>query len=92
MDIHTIKEPAGAHGLGATKRAKFARICVEVNLQMTLVPVVRVRKTLYKVEYEGLPLICFGCRRYGHHQESCPDRVKAQAEPKDMDTIRNRTL
>lgn len=80
VDIHTIKEPTGTNGLGETARGKFARICVEVNLKMTLVPVVRVRKSLYKVEYEGLPLICFGCGKYGHHQEAYPDRVSSRSD------------
>ncbi|KAJ1416829.1 Zinc finger, CCHC-type [Sesbania bispinosa] len=27
---------------------------------------------IYKVEYEGLHLICFHCGRYGHRREACP--------------------
>lgn len=80
VDIHTIKENTGVNGLGAIQRGKFARICVEVNLNMTLVPKVRVRKTEYNVEYEGLSLICFGCGRYGHNQEVCPHVVHQQKD------------
>ncbi|KAK9198036.1 hypothetical protein WN944_013219 [Citrus x changshan-huyou] len=28
-------------------------------------------KTQQKIEYEGLPVICFKCGRYGHHSETC---------------------
>lgn len=24
------------------------------------------------MEYQSLPLICFGCGRYGHNKDACP--------------------
>lgn len=58
VDIHSIKEKVGTPGLSETERGQFVRIYVEIDLDKTLLPKVRVRKSLYKVEYEGLPLIC----------------------------------
>lgn len=48
----------------------------EVDLRKPLLPIVRVKKTFYKVEYEGLPLICFECGRYGHRLEQCPSKIQ----------------
>lgn len=48
---------------------------MEVDLSKALLPVVRVRTTWYKVEYEGLPLICFECGKFGHRLEQCPTKI-----------------
>lgn len=56
-------------------RGKFARIAVEVTLSKPLVSQFLLDGKVQKVEYENLPNICFGCGKYGHNCESCPDRV-----------------
>ncbi|KAJ1391965.1 Zinc finger, CCHC-type [Sesbania bispinosa] len=55
-----------------TERAKFARICVEIDLSKVLVSFFELNNRAYKVEYEGLHFICFNCGRYGHSKDSCP--------------------
>lgn len=52
---------------------KFARICVELDLQRELVPSFTALGREFKFEYEGLHLICFGCGKYGHKRDVCPD-------------------
>ncbi|XP_057746113.1 uncharacterized protein LOC130965362 [Arachis stenosperma] len=52
-------------------RGKFARLCVEIDLRRKLVPAIKVLGHDFKVEYEGLHLIFFGCGRYGHRVELC---------------------
>lgn len=74
VDVHTINEEKVRNGVRSTERAQFARICVEVDLRKPLLAKVRVRKTFYNVEYEGLPLICFECGRFGHRLEHCPSK------------------
>lgn len=76
VDVHSIKEKNCENGLFATERGHFSCICVEVVLDQPLLPKVRVRKLWYKVEYGGLPLICFGCGRFGHHRDTCPLRIR----------------
>lgn len=51
---------------------KFVRICVEIDLQRKLVPAFTVLGAEFKLEYEGLHLICFGCGKYGE-KEACPE-------------------
>lgn len=53
------------------ERGRYARICVELDLQRKLVSKVIAANMVYQVEYEGLGLICFGCGRYGHRKENC---------------------
>ncbi|KAI9101466.1 hypothetical protein K1719_023948 [Acacia pycnantha] len=52
-------------------RGKYARIAVLIDLQQALVPWIKVDGKTYGVEYEGLPLICFSCGKYGHSKERC---------------------
>lgn len=63
------------HHTSIHSRGKFARICVELDLQRELVPSFTVFGREFKLEYEGLHLICFGCGKYGHRKEACTDVV-----------------
>lgn len=46
-------------------RGKFARICVELDLQRELVPSFTVLGVDFPLECEGLHLVCFDCCKYG---------------------------
>ncbi|KAK7282342.1 hypothetical protein RIF29_11027 [Crotalaria pallida] len=54
-------------------RAKFARICVEVDLRKRLVPTIEAMGEVFNFEYEGLHLICFHCGRFGHKKDTCSE-------------------
>ncbi|KAL8158779.1 hypothetical protein V2J09_000316 [Rumex salicifolius] len=56
------------------ERARFARVCVEVNLKRPLKGMVVVNGYRYFVSYEGLTNICSGCGIYGHLMAACPRR------------------
>ena len=49
-----------------TERGKFARICVELDLDKKLWTAIRIFGKELIVEYEGLHKICFCCGKYGH--------------------------
>lgn len=73
IDDHTLKVAKdGGQSIVGTERCKFARICVEVDLRKALVAKFNMNEQVYKVEYEGLNMICFHCGRFGHRKESCP--------------------
>lgn len=61
-------------------RGKFARICVEIDLSYKLVPYFTVLDDEFSLEYEGLHSICFGCGKYGHKKENCPEIILANSE------------
>ncbi|XP_057426286.1 uncharacterized protein LOC130719691 [Lotus japonicus] len=50
---------------------KFARICVEIDLDKPVVGTLRLRGTWYNIEYEGLHLLCSKCGCYGHLSRKC---------------------
>ncbi|XP_058784964.1 uncharacterized protein LOC131659629 [Vicia villosa] len=54
------------------ERGRYARICVTVNLSKPLVAMLKVQGCCYKIEYEGLHLLCLACGCYGHYKENCP--------------------
>ncbi|KAG7547784.1 Ribonuclease H domain [Arabidopsis suecica] len=57
------------------ERARFARVCVEVDMSKPLKGTVMVNGERYFVAYEGLSNICSGCGIYGHLVHNCPRRV-----------------
>ncbi|KAH1115012.1 hypothetical protein J1N35_008390 [Gossypium stocksii] len=58
-------------------RGRFTRIAVYVNLEKPLIAQVIVNEIPQKVEYKGLPTICFTCGKYGYSNELC---VSSQSE------------
>ncbi|EOA12299.1 hypothetical protein CARUB_v10007980mg [Capsella rubella] len=57
------------------ERARFAWVCVEVNLSKPLKGTKVVNGKIYLVAYEGLAKICSECGLYGHLIHSCPRRT-----------------
>ncbi|KAG7591715.1 Zinc finger CCHC-type [Arabidopsis thaliana x Arabidopsis arenosa] len=57
------------------ERARFARVCVEVNLRKPLKGTVMVNGERYYVSYEGLNAICSKCGLFGHLVHNCPQSV-----------------
>ncbi|OMO78091.1 hypothetical protein CCACVL1_14659 [Corchorus capsularis] len=53
-------------------RGKFARICVEIDLDKPLVSKVEVGDNIQIIEYEALHTVCFGCGIVGHRMDFCP--------------------
>ncbi|XP_048611518.1 uncharacterized protein LOC111198274 [Brassica napus] len=57
------------------ERARFARVCVEVNLAKPLKGTVLINGERYFVAYEGLAEICSKCGIYGHLVDGCPRTI-----------------
>ncbi|XP_057441890.1 uncharacterized protein LOC130733681 [Lotus japonicus] len=58
-------------------RGRFARICVELDLDKPVVGKICLEDYWYKIEYEGLHVICTKCGCYGHRACEC----KVQDKP-----------
>jgi hypothetical protein len=67
IDTHTASEARG----------RYARICVQVNVDVPLVKSVLIGGFVQPVVYEGLNLLCFVCGRLGHRKTNCPYSVRA---------------
>lgn len=61
VDLHTLQ----------VARGRFARICVEIDLNQPVVGKVGINDQWYNVEYEGLHIICAQCGCYGHLFKDC---------------------
>ena len=61
IDTHTASE----------SRGRFARICIQVNLENPLIRTIMIGKFAQPVIYEGLNTLCFSCGRVGHKKEAC---------------------
>ncbi|KAJ1389991.1 hypothetical protein SESBI_37810 [Sesbania bispinosa] len=56
IDVNTLREKFDASGDFTTERAKFAKICIEVDLNKVLISKFSLEGRVYSVEYEGLHL------------------------------------
>ncbi|RYR07165.1 hypothetical protein Ahy_B05g074486 [Arachis hypogaea] len=68
------------HTTSIHSRGKFARICVEIDLSKQLVPSIQVLGRDFKIKYDGLHLIYFGCGSYGHRMDQCSKKQKKEVQ------------
>lgn len=61
-------------------RGKFARICVQIDLNKPLKTFLELERAWCKLEYEGLNTICFNCGKFGHTLEGCKPMGEQQDE------------
>lgn len=67
IDTHTATETRG----------RFARLCVQVDLEKPLIKVIKCGGLEHPVQYEGIHSMCFSCGRVGHKVEGCSYKTKA---------------
>ena len=61
-------------------RGKFARICIEVDLDKLVVGKVWIQNHWHNVEYEGFHIICSACGCYGHVARNCSSKNNVQMQ------------
>nr|KYP67224.1 Transposon TX1 uncharacterized [Cajanus cajan] len=57
-------------------RGRFARVCVEIELDKPVVGKFNLNGVWYNIEYEGLHLLCTCCGCYGHVLRNCSSLVQ----------------
>ena len=60
-------------------RGRFARLCVQVNLDKPLPKSIFLGRLKQSIMYEGIGTLCFECGRIGHGREVCPFLVRGQS-------------
>nr|POF05057.1 hypothetical protein CFP56_35619 [Quercus suber] len=63
------------------ERGRFARICIQTNVEKPLIKTVKIGKVVQAVQYEGINDICFACGRIGHKKEGCSTIIKGPETP-----------
>ncbi|XP_030923431.1 uncharacterized protein LOC115950365 [Quercus lobata] len=75
VDTHTASEARG----------RFARLCVQIDVEKPLVTTILIGKFEQPVCYEGIQKLCFSCGRMGHRKESCPYIIRHGAPQGEVD-------
>ncbi|KAG8491388.1 hypothetical protein CXB51_014595 [Gossypium anomalum] len=68
-------------------RGRFARLAMFINLEKPLVSQVLVDGAIQRVEYEALPIVCFGCGKYGHVKHICPIVVEDRSSKRLIEVV-----
>ncbi|KAK5786551.1 hypothetical protein PVK06_041188 [Gossypium arboreum] len=59
-------------------RGQFVRMSVSIDLHKPLISQVSINGRIQRVEFEGLPTVCFHCAKYGHLKTSCSSFLAEQ--------------
>lgn len=51
------------------EREKYARVCIQVDITKHLLAMFAIKGRHFKVEYEGLHLLCLNSGCFGHYKE-----------------------
>ncbi|XP_024041874.1 uncharacterized protein LOC127898858 [Citrus sinensis] len=67
----------------SSSRGRFARLAVSISLTRPLVSQFELDGKIQKVEYEGLPVICYKCGLYEHSSSNCKDAKNSTSSEED---------
>nr|POF06076.1 uncharacterized protein CFP56_38217 [Quercus suber] len=70
IDSHTAMEARG----------RYARLCVQVDINRPLVNSMLIGRFEQVVTYEGINKLCFSCGRIGHKVEACPYTIRKEKD------------
>ena len=62
-------------------RGKYARLCIQVDMNKPLINTVLIGRFEQPVVYEGIQKLCFACGRVGHKKEDCPHIIRSSSLP-----------
>nr|POE95774.1 g-type lectin s-receptor-like serine/threonine-protein kinase [Quercus suber] len=77
VDTHTASEARG----------RFARICVQIDVDKPLVKAVLIGRFEQPICYDGIQKLCFDCGRMGHCKENCPYTVRQNISLREGSTM-----
>ncbi|XP_030923116.1 uncharacterized protein LOC115950001 [Quercus lobata] len=85
-DLEALKEIGQAIGIvlwidthtASEARGRYARLCVQVDINKPLIYTVLIGKFQQSIVYEGIGKLCFSCGRVGHRRDNCCYTIKSQ--------------
>lgn len=57
------------------ERGQFTRLSVEIALRKPLLSKFRLKGRTWRIQYEGLRMVCFKCGKLGHNEEACQPSI-----------------
>lgn len=66
-------------------RGRYARLCVQIDINKPLVSTVLIRDLEQPVLYEGISWLCFSCGHVEHCKESCSYTIQSPSPPMKED-------
>ncbi|KAI5411586.1 hypothetical protein KIW84_056595 [Lathyrus oleraceus] len=60
------------------ERRKYDRNCMEINLSKALLAMFSIKGRRYKIEYEGVYLLCLTCGKFRHCKDGCQVSIKGK--------------
>ncbi|CAN1121847.1 hypothetical protein LINPERHAP1_LOCUS6323, partial [Linum perenne] len=66
-------------------RARYARVCVEIDISKPLLGKYMIEDRMFFMEYESLENICFGCGFYEHKQDGCSPQTQDKSESQEKE-------
>ena len=63
-------------------RGRFARLCMQINLDKPLIKRVHIGKNVLSIQYEDINSLCFSCGRVGHKKEVFPFIIRGNLKEK----------
>lgn len=70
-------------------RSQFARICVQIDLEVPIPTCIWIGKWKQSIQIEGIDKLCFHCGIIGHRKESCPSLQSAQLQDTEVNDLRS---
>ena len=88
--LHKIGEKIGKvikidRNTESMDRGQYVRFCIEVDISKPLLSKFRLNGRIWKIQYEGLRMVCFKCGRLGHKGDNCEAVGQGISVPRGME-------
>lgn len=69
------------------ERGQFTRLSVEIDLTKPLLSKFWLKGRIWRIQYEGLRMVCFKCGKLGHNEEACNPAISTNSDSMAVDRV-----